>query len=61
MKENTKDLLKEILVRKNQFIQRHLSERSRLGLRVFRSLPRSTQLWLAKKAVKKKWEQLGQS
>ena len=61
MKPKTKELLKEVLVRKNQFIQRHLSEKNRLGLRIFRSLPRSTQLWIAKKAVKKKWEELGQS
>lgn len=62
MKQETK---KELLVRKNQFIQKILSERSRLGLRIFFSLPRSLQLKLTKgvikKGVKNKWEELGQS
>lgn len=65
MKPKTKELVKELLVRKNQFIQRHISERARLALRFFLSLPKSTQIWLTKKAVKRglknKWEELGQS
>jgi hypothetical protein len=65
MKPATKKLMKELLVRKNQFIQRHISERVRLGIRFFFSLPQSAQLWLTKKTIKhgikKKWEEMGQS
>lgn len=56
MNRKTKYLLKEILVRKNQFIQRHISERSRFALRFFFSLPRSLQLWITKKSLKNAWK-----
>ena len=65
MKIKNKEWMKEILVRKNQFIQRHVSEPQRLGLRLFLSLPRKTQYWLTKKALKKglrkKWEEMGRA
>lgn len=58
MKPRTKFFLKEVLVRKNQLTQRLLSQRTRLGLRVFLSLPRRAQLWLTKKSLRQGFKKL---